>query len=222
MMLGFIARFDLKYFKFVKCALVLIAFMLSEQHIYAITDPEALPSPIPARKKTSQAQVSQTAQGGPYSLFEFNPADLMQSRVRLNGEYIVIDGFAFGGAGECQKIIDSNWTHTNCAIGISATQYLESAGMKGLYLKGEADAYGAIFKINKKNAKNQTLFGLSLGLDAGYRFQISERITSAAAYGVRRKIPNFFNASDAAAPQEYLDRIDLWEARIQVTLGIAL
>lgn len=219
---SFYVRFEFNYFRIVKCAFILIAHMLVTENIYATTDPEALPSPLPIRKKSAQAQVYQTAQGGPYSLFEFNPADLIQSRVRLNGEYIVIDGFAFGGAGECQKIVDSNWTHTNCALGISATQYLESAGMKGLYLKGEADAYGAMFKINKKNAKTQNLFGLSLGLDAGYRFQISERFTSAAAYGARRKIPNFFNASDSPAPQEYLDRVDLWEARIQVTLGIAL
>lgn len=158
---------------------------------------------------------------GPFSLIEWNPADLLANRVRLASEYIIIDGFAFGVAAEFQRETNEKWRHSTAATGITATQYFESQTMRGTFVKGEADVFHTQYTIANKS-EDKSIFGMGLGLDLGYRFAIAKNFTGAASYGVRRNLPDFFNAKGAPAPKDVTDNMKVWDVRLNLSVGVAL
>lgn len=162
------------------------------------------------------------AKTGPYALLEWNPADLAYNRVRFSGEYVIVDGFAFGGVGEFQQQDKSDWRFSTTAVGVTATQYLESQSLRGPYIKGEINAFGTQFNTKQKNATDQMVYGVGLGMDLGYRFLIGQNFTGGASYGARRAVPDFFATSGNNTQKEYLERTRIWDFRVQLNLGVAL
>lgn len=159
---------------------------------------------------------------GTYSLVEWNPADLMQDRVRIGTEYVIVDGFAFGVASEYQKRSTQRWRNENVALGLTATQYLESQNMTGTFVKGEFDIFHVSYEGKTGAREHGNLFGSSLGADLGYRFLMGRHVTGAAAYGLRRHMPDFFNSGGKPAPKLVTDNMDVWDVRLQLSLGVAL
>lgn len=189
---------------------------------FAIGSAEPVQSEGTFKRLSSSLQSLTTARSGPYAIVEWNPADLLQQRVRLSSEYVVVDGFAFGAAMEYQKQNLPKWTYATAAMGLTATQYFESQALRGPFVRGECDVFGSFFEINRKNAREQSIYGLNMGLDLGYRFQLGSRITGGAAYGVRRQVPDFFSSGKSPANEDYLDHSRLWDVRVQVSLGVTL
>lgn len=174
----------------------------------------------------SGASVSKSASsagGAGMSLIEWNPADLTQDRIRVDGEYIIIDGFAFGVASEFQRQMNDNWNHSTIGLGITATQYLTSQSMQGLFVKGELDLFGTSYDGKgewRKESGTQAWMGV--GADVGYRFLILGRLTGAASYGVRRNLPSFFSSSEKSTPNVMRDNIRAWDPRVQLCLGVSI
>lgn len=157
---------------------------------------------------------------GVYSLVEWNPADLLKNRVRVAGEYLLVDGFAFGAAYEYQENQYSSWRYTSMLASITATQYLQSQSLNGPYVKGEFDIYGADVSV-RESGRNGFVFGSALGADLGYRFAFLERLTGAASYGVRRYIPGFFETRRGTLYEFYDENTNKWEAQVQLALGLS-
>ncbi len=157
---------------------------------------------------------------GVYSLVEWNPADLLKNRVRVAGEYLLVDGFAFGAAVEYQENQYRSWRCTSMLASVTATQYLQSQSLNGPYVKGEFDIYGADVTV-RANDRNGLVFGSALGADLGYRFAFLEGVTGAASYGVRRYIPGFFETRRGTLYEFYDANTDKWEAQVQLALGLS-
>jgi|GEM_PF-669727 len=164
-----------------------------------------------------------SASKGPYSVIEWNPADLLWGRVHLSGEYVIVDGFAFGGLAEYQKQNSEKYKHATTAVGVTATQYLESQTLRGSFLRGELAAMGSVFtRKDVEVQEEQGVYGLSLGADLGYRFLISQRFTGAASYGVRRVVPDFFTTQGDSPLEDWQTANKAWSMRVQLALGIAI
>ena len=187
-----------------------------EVHTQAVTGSETV-------IKKQHASSSDVASTGPFGLVEWNPADLMHQRIKIDGEYLIVDGFSFGVLGEYQRKRLEKFEHTTGAFGISATQYFGSQSLKGLFIKGESNVFGTTYKLALEEGNKQgDVFGLGLGADLGYRFVFGNYFTGGASYGVRRIMPNFFDADGTEPPPEYSSHTDLWDVRIQLSLGIVL
>ena len=160
---------------------------------------------------------------GPYSVVEWNPADLLWDRVHLSGEYVIVDGFAFGGMAEYQKQSTDKYKHATTAVGVTATQYIESQTLRGTFLRGEIAAMGSVFtRKDVEVQEEQGVYGLSLGADLGYRFLISQRFTGAASYGVRRVVPDFFTTQGDSPLEDWKTANKAWSMRVQLALGLAI
>ena len=169
------------------------------------------------------AGLKSSASKGPYALIEWNPADLMWERIHVSGEYVIVDGFAFGGMAEYQKQSDDKYTHATSAAGVTATQYIESQTLKGTFLRGEMAAMGSIFTRKDVDVQQeQAVYGLSLGADAGYRFLLTQRITGSASYGARRTVPDFFAATGDTPVEDWKTHNKHWTMRVQLALGVTL
>lgn len=201
-------------------ALWLLPVFLLPSLAFGVTrdEPPAADPGAGARVGTSR----KTARSGPYALIEWNPADLAFGRVRGGGEYVIVDGFAFGGAFEYQKKDEPDWRSASTAVGVTATQYFESQALRGNFLRGEIDVFGTEFSTKKRGAEKETIFGVNLGADLGYRFSLSERFTGAAAYGVRRVVPDFFATSGDGVEKDFTDNTKRWDFRVQLSLGVTL
>ena len=193
---------------------------------FAITWEENPPQASAGSGSSSSASkvvlAPKSAKGGPYAVLEWNPADLVFNRVRFSGEYVIVDGFAFGGAGEFQQQDRSDWRYATTSVGVTATQYLESQSLRGPYIKGELNTFGTQFNTKKKNAVDQMVYGVGMGMDLGYRFLIGQSFTGGASYGVRRSVPDFFATSSNNTQKEYVERTRIWDFRVQLNLGVAL
>lgn len=156
------------------------------------------------------------------SVIEWNPADLNENKIRANMEYIVIDGFAFGVSAEFQKRDEEKWRQSIGALGISATQYFQSQTLSGPFIKGETSVFGTEYEQILPEKDGGSLFGLGLEANLGYRFDITERFSGAAGYGVRRNLPGFFSADYASVSEVYRNNTRQWEPRINLSLGMLL
>lgn len=157
------------------------------------------------------------------ALIEWNPADLLDDRVRIDGEYIIVDGFAFGVATEFQRKLEENWNFATGGIGLTATQYLTSQTLDGLFLKGELNFFATSFEGKKaRQSESGTQAWMAVGADAGYRFSFVKRVTGAASYGVRRNLTEFFAPKESSNPHIVRDNIRAWEPRLQLSLGISI
>ena len=166
---------------------------------------------------------SSSAKSGTFALLEWNPADLLFSRLRFSGEYVIIDGFAFGGIFEHQREDKDKFKHGTTAAGVTATQYFDSQTLRGPFVKGEIAAMGSVFtRKDAEEEQEKAIYGLHMGIDGGYRFAFTERITGSASYGARRTVPDFIATQGDKAVQDWLSQNKLWTMRVQVGLGITL
>lgn len=193
---------------FLRSIFVLFLVLLSQKYALAISSV----GKTPGLTKSSKA----------YSILEWNPADLSSDRVRVNGEYLIFDGFAFGVSTEYQREEKDHWRKTLGGVGVSATQYLQSQSLDGLFIKGEAGLFGAVYEERLEETESGNLFGVQLEASGGYRFRLADRVTGAAAYGVRRYMPGFFQFDDSDVPAAYKRNTRLWEPRVVLSLGIAI
>jgi hypothetical protein len=163
------------------------------------------------------------ARSGPFAVVEWNPADLLFDRVRVQGEYVIVDGFAFGGLAEYQKQSNKDYRHATTAVGVTATQYFESQALRGAFIRGEMAGAGSVFeRKDVEISQEQGVYGLSLGADLGYRFLITERLTGGASYGARRVVPDFFGTQGESPMEDWRAHNKVWTMRVQATLGVAL
>jgi hypothetical protein len=185
---------------------------------------------IPKSERSSEGLRS-SARKGTYALIEWNPADLFFDRLRLQGEYVIVDGFAFGGLAEFQKQRTDAYRHSTFAAGINVIQYFESQTLSGPFVRGEMAGIGTVFE--RKDAavpfgqdapvtQEQGVYGLMMGADLGYRFLLSSRVTGGASYGVRRVVPDFFTTQGDSPIEDWKAQNKVWTARVQATLGLAL
>lgn len=158
---------------------------------------------------------------GPFTLVEWNPVDLAFSRIHLDGEYIVVDGFAFGAEAEYQKQTDKAYRQSTIVAGVTATQYFRSQTMQGIYLKGGVDVFRSGYQI-AGDSSDKSLVGANLGLDLGYRLNFARYVTGAVSYGVRRNLPDFFSLDGNRAHPEVDAFIKPWDLRLNLSLGLAL
>jgi hypothetical protein len=166
---------------------------------------------------------SSSAKSGPFALIEWNPADLLFSRLRFSGEYIIVDGFAFGAMLEYQKQDFEKYQHGTSSMGVTATQYFDSQTLKGPFVKGEMAAMGSVFRIkDAEESQEKAIYGLHLGIEGGYRFSFSDRLTGSASYGARRVVPDFVATQGDGAVKDWVSQNKLWSMRVQVGLGITL
>lgn len=183
--------------------------------------PPASSSP-PARLPSSIGS-SSTARSGTFAVVEWNPADLLWERLSVSGEYVVIDGFAFGGMAEYQKQDNEKYKHATTAVGVTATQYLESQTLRGPFLRAQFAGMGSVFTRKDVDVRQeQGVYGVSLGADVGYRFAIASRITGAASYGARRVVPDFFTTQGDSPVEDWKSANKLWTMRVGLTLGVTL
>jgi hypothetical protein len=169
------------------------------------------------------ATFSSTSKSGPFALIEWNPADLLFNRLRFSGEYVIVDGFAFGAIAEYQKQDLDKIQHGTTAAGITATQYFDSQTLKGPFLKGEMALMGSVFKLKDVEvSEEKAIYGLHLGVEGGYRFAFSDRLTGSASYGARRVVPDFVATQGDDAAKSWASQNKLWTMRVQVGLGITL
>jgi hypothetical protein len=174
------------------------------------------------RTESSSFQGQKTARDGFYNALEFNPADLLLERIRISGEYVIVDGFSFGGVWEGQKQETESWRHTTVGLGVTASQYFLSQTLNGPFLRGELGGFGSVFRLNEEDAVDKAVYGINLGLDLGYRMNFGKRFTSHAAYGVRRSVPDFFGTQGRGAMKEYESRTKYWSMRVLIALGFSL
>ena len=166
---------------------------------------------------------SPSARSGTYAVLEWNPADLLWERVHVSGEYVVVDGFAFGGMAHHQKQDGNAYKHATTAVGITATQYLESQTLRGSFLRGEFAGMGSVFtRKDVAVTQEQAVYGMSLGADLGYRFSITNRITGAASYGALRTVPDFFTTQGETPLEDWKAHNKLWTMRVKLALGVTL
>jgi hypothetical protein len=191
-----------------------VAFAVSE---------DDLPPSSAAPVRAPGFGTSPSARSGTYAVVEWNPADLLWERLRLSGEYVVIDGFAFGGVAEYQKQDGDKFKHATTAVGLTATQYLESQTLRGSFLRAEFAGMGTVFTRKDVDVRQeQGVYGMSFGADVGYRFAIASRITGAASYGARRVVPDFFTTQGDSPVEDWKSANKLWTMRVGLTLGVTL
>lgn len=184
-----------------------------------------LPLKANAVKKEGAVSASKSGKegssGGPFSLVEWNPADLTQNRVRVSSEYMVVDGFAFGIASEFQRESNEKWRQSTVGLGMTATQYLESQSMRGLFAKGECGIFNLSYEARNKEGSGSVV-GMEFELGLGYRFSLAKNITGAASYGVRRNLPDFFEPDGKSADKPVAENLKPWDVRLNLSLGVAI
>ena len=201
-------------------ALCLCVLSFQPHSAFSIAEePAAKPKPF---YKPLFAQPQPPA-GGSVSFVEWNPADLVFEKLSFAGEYLIVDGFAFGGQAEFQRQAFDNYRHTTSSFGVSATQYFETQTLKGSFLRAEMGAIGSVFEATDgEGTREQAVYGLVMGADLGYRFQLSERITGSASYGARRVVPDFFLTQGDTAERDWNANNRLWTMKVKVGLGVSL
>jgi hypothetical protein len=187
----------------------------------AVTEEDLPPSSGSSGRPQNIA--SPTARSGTFAVLEWNPADLLWERVHFSGEYVVVDGFAFGGMANYQKQDSETYRHATTSAGVTATQYFESQTLRGPFVRGEFAGTGSVFtRKDVEVAQEQAVYGMSLGADLGYRFAITNRFTGAASYGARRVVPDFFTTQGDSPVEDWKSHNKLWTMRVQLCLGVTL
>jgi hypothetical protein len=197
-------------------AIILAAILSNEA--FGVFGDDLTPSETSGQTLKTQT----TAKSGIFSALEFNPADLLNERLRITGEYLIVDGFAFGGVFEGQKRGTSLWRHTTLTAGVTASQYFLSQTLNGPFVRGEVGGMGSVFRLNQSESLDKAVYGANFGLDLGYRMNFGSRFTSHAAYGVRRAVPDFFGTQGVNAVKEYESRTKNWTMRVLLAMGVSL
>lgn len=188
---------------------------------HAVTEEDLPPSGGSTPRSPNLA--SPSARSGTYAVLEWNPADLLWERVHVSGEYVVVDGFAFGGMANYQKQNSDAYKHATTSAGVTATQYFESQTLRGPFIRGEFAGMGSVFtRKDVEVTQEQAVYGMSLGADLGYRFAISNRFTGSASYGARRVVPDFFTTQGDSPVEDWKAHNKVWTMRVQVGLGVTL
>ncbi len=162
---------------------------------------------------------------GPFAFVEWNPAAIKDDTVSLSGEYLVIDGVAFGTAVKVSDKKSDGYQLTSVNVGALATQYFFESTLKGFFLRGEVGFFGDRFRAVVEEDGSQVeesgfVFGASLGGLAGYRFLLTEHLTGSAGYGVTRNIPDFFKRSSSLNASYIGDKGD-WRFEVLAGLGVS-
>lgn len=191
----------------------------------AVTGVDTTATPI---SRTSTESLSEfikpvSGQSGIYHTLDFDPAALKDNRIRFSSEYVITDGFAFGGQLELDKSKTQQLNQQTFLLGLGCSQYFTSQTLKGFFVHGEISPF--IMKLDQyrlEETERNYLIGASMGMDAGYRHQFAKKWTSAATYGVRKNLPDFFKPIGNETKKASLKVKDEWEFRVGLTLGVAI
>lgn len=164
------------------------------------------------------------APAGPFLLVEWNAMDLAQRRVSIRGEYIAMDGLAFGLSSQYQNYSEKRWSQKLVQLGTSVSQYYQSLSLTQTFLRGEAALFFSQFE--KKGAGVQTeayrgsTVGASFELVLGYRFVLLKWLSLAPGAGVRRVVPDFFYNQESNGGRVFSDHENLWQPRVEFSVGV--
>jgi hypothetical protein len=180
--------------------------------------------------------ISATGSGGSagvFSFVEWNPAALKEKTVQLNGEYLILDGVAFGTLVKVTDVNEDGVELRTFALGGTVTQYFFSQTLDGLFLRGDVsvflDQYKVVGSDPSLSAVDRSIrvqdsgynTGASLGLLGGYRAKLTEHITGSAGYGVVRNLPDFFRSGSAGLQSRYAGFKGDWRFEVQVGVGVS-
>jgi hypothetical protein len=164
---------------------------------------------------------------GPMAFVEWNPAAIREQTVAVSGEYLVVDGVAFGALLQVTDFDRSQYSRTSVQLGASVTQYPFSSTLNGLYLRGTASVFGDQFRAVQPEEEGDIVesgmvFGAAFGAQAGYRFMFTEHITGSAGYGLVRNVPEFFSSSISDLNSAYRSERGEWRLDVHAGIGVSL
>lgn len=166
------------------------------------------------------AEVSQI---GPVALIEWNPADLRNQSVSIRGEYLLIDGIAFGGHVRVTDKEVENFEKAGVMFGGNVTQYLADVSLRGPFLRAEINLFGDQFSARQGDLQESGyVYGATVGGVLGYRYEFSQRIIGSAGYGFVRNLPDFFGTGSSTSNQLYRSDLGEWEFDILASVGVSL
>ncbi len=190
-----------------------------------------LGSEVAAASAVRSDSVGSQPRTGPLAFVEWNPAALKDHTAQVNGEYLVLDGVAFGTLVKVRDFEDERERLTSVSLGATLTQYFFEETLQGLFLRGDAslvvDKYRVEVGVDGDRSLGERLeekgynTGLNLGLMSGYRAALTNHLTGSAGYGVVRSIPDFFDGRPTQASRRYSTYNDTWRFEVQVGLGVS-
>lgn len=166
-----------------------------------------------------------------FAFVEWNPAALKEKTLQIGGEYLILDGVAFGTLIKVRDSDEDSIELTSGSLGATVTQYFFSQTLQGLFVRGDAslflDRYRYERGANSDRSLNERVresgynTGVSLGLMSGYRAALTNHLTGSAGYGVVRNIPDFFDSSSAIHRSRYAGYKGDWRFEVQVGVGVS-
>lgn len=172
-----------------------------------------------------------SSSSGTFAFVEWNPAALKDNTAQVNGEYLILDGVAFGTLIKAKDSDDSEVKLTSVSVGATLTQYFFEQTLEGLFARGDVSVFFDRYRYVEGVESNRSFAepversgyntGASLGLLAGYRASLTDHITGSAGYGVIRHIPDFFDKSIADKGGRYVGYKGDWRLEVQVGLGVS-
>ncbi len=171
----------------------------------------------------SPGQTVQSPLIGPFLLVEWNAADIAARRGSIRGEYVAMDGVAFGLSSFYQSRVVGDWKQKVVGAGASVAQYYQSLSLRGFFLRGEAALYFAQFEqngcVSVEESRSGRTVGFAFDLVPGYRFVLSKYITATPALGVRRIVPDFFETRESIDGRTFSNHEGVWQPRIELSVG---
>lgn len=188
-----------------------------------------LPS-LQAFAKSETSWLSDTGPG-PFAFIEWNPAAIKDKTVGINGEYMVVDGVAFGGLIKLSDVRTEHTSLRSASLGLSVTQYFTEDYLSGLFARGDFSVFFDQYRVKEQigtdrypeyEVESGLNPGVSLGALLGYRFMFTRRITGSAGYGAIRNIPTFFQGVSSGMASAYTGQKGDWRFEVHAGIGVAL
>jgi hypothetical protein len=163
---------------------------------------------------------------GPFLLVEWNAVDVAVRRASLRGEYVAMDGVAFGMSTQYQNYFSGEWHQKVVQLGASVSQYYQSLSLRQLFLRGDAALFFAQFENGAQGNLDEVTRGRTLGaafeLVSGYRFVLWDRLTLTPSLGVRRIVPDFFAMREGSQGRTFAAHEKVWQPRVEFAVGFGI
>jgi hypothetical protein len=160
---------------------------------------------------------------GPFLLVEWNSVDVAVRRASLRGEYVAMDGVAFGVSSQYQNYFHGEWHQKVVQVGASVSQYYQSLSLRQFFLRGEAALFFAQFENGAQSGLDEVTRGRTLGaafeLVPGYRCVLWDRLILTPSLGVRRIVPDFFAMREGVHGRTFALHEKVWQPRVEFSVG---
>jgi hypothetical protein len=161
---------------------------------------------------------------GPFLLAEWNVFDLATRRFSIRGEYVAMDGVAFGVGTFYQDFVKKEWKQKSVYAGASVSQYYQSLTLRESFLRGEAGLMLSRFEnsgaVSVGEASRGATVAAVFDLLSGYRFVLWDSMIVTPGIGVRRIVPDFFAMSEGVAGHTFAAHEKVWQPRVEFSVGV--